>query len=451
MKNRIYTLSLLIGMLLSSVNAIAKETNTQSSFVVPIPSNTWSAPPLQGQFADEIRFMILQNNKYTLNKWYNETKHYLSQTQPYIDFGGTTEHIIRPAAHNAFTLVVSLQLHVYDASVTNVPEKQAWDITQRLIRSLAFRHKANSPEGGWGDQWQSALWASQVAQAAWLIWDKLPDRDRELVSRMVVHEADRFNNYTVPYYRDLDGNILSKGDTKAEENAWNSNVLAIATAMMPSHKHYDQWIQKLIELQLSAHATPEDTKKTTLVDGVSLQQVLNGSNLNSDGTVVNHDIIHPDYMSTFMHNVINGWMYKLGGKEVLQSSLYNGKLVYDALSQREYNGKTMYVKTDNGKASSSIYFPQGNDWGGKRQANYWLMDIIAHLYGWDHDASIKAINWAAVRNTEMLSMLNRDTTGQYYQAQSEDKFPSREAWFGSHIAWGYLGLWLYQNTPSVTR
>lgn len=451
MKNRIYALSLFIGMLLSVATANAKSANTLSALVVPIAENTWNAPPLQGQFADEVRFMIQQNNKYTLNKWYCDAKQYQQQTETYIDFGGTTEHFIRPAAHNAFTLAVSLRLHVYDASVTNVSEKQARAVTLRLIRSLAYRHKSNSPEGGWGDQWQSALWASQVAQAAWLIWDKLPDRDRELVSRMVVHEADRFNNYTVPYYRDLEGNILSKGDTKAEENAWNSNILAIATAMMPAHKHYDRWMQKLIELQLSAHATPEDTKNTTRVDGIPMNQLLKGSNLNSDGTVVNHDIIHPDYMSTFMHNIINGWMYKLAGKDLLESSLYNGDLVYYALSQQQYDGKTMYVTTQNGKASSELYFPQGNDWGGKRQANYWLMDVIAHLYGWDRDASVKAINWAAVRNTEMLAMLNRDTTGQYYQAQSEDKFPSREAWFGSHIAWGYLGLWLYQNAPSVTK
>lgn len=351
MKNIIYALSLLVAVLLSTATAKAKDTNTLSALVVPIPSNTWNTAPLQGKFADDIRFMIQQNNKYTLNKWYCDAKQYQQQTETYIDFGGTTEHFIRPAAHNAFTLAVSLQLRVYDASVTNVPEKQAWAITQRLIRSLAYRHRSNSSQDGWGDQWQSALWASQVAQAAWLIWDKLPICDRELVSRMVVHESDRFINYTVPYYRDLNGNILSKGDTKAEENAWNSNILSIATVMMPTHKHYDLWMQKNIELQLSAHATPEDTKKTTRVDGIPLIQLLKGSNLNSDGTVVNHNIIHPDYMSTFMHNVINGWMYKLADKDLLESSLYNGDLVYFALSQQKYDGKTMYVTTQSGKAS----------------------------------------------------------------------------------------------------
>ena len=165
--------------------------------------------------------------------------------------------------------------------------------------------------------------------------------------------------------------------------------------------------------------------------------------MNSDGTVINYNIMYPDYMTAFMHNVINAWMYELAGKQALQASLYNGDVIYRALTERLFNGKTMYLKTAEGKAFSLIYFPEGNDWGGKRQANYWLMDMMSHLYGWDYGASVSAKEWAAVCNKEMIFMLDCDTTGQYYQEVQEDKFPSREEWFGSHIAWGYLGLWLH--------
>ena len=47
----------------------------------------------------------------------------------------------------------------------------------------------------------------------------------------------------------------------------------------------------------SAYAMPEDTRKAIAVDGMVLNKVLNGSNMNSDGTVINHKIMHPDYMS----------------------------------------------------------------------------------------------------------------------------------------------------------
>lgn len=410
--------------------------------VVPIAPEMWNRPVPEGVFADEMRYMLRLNNKYTLNKWYYEIKHLQDQTGEYFDFGGRTEHFIRPVTHHVLTLGLCLKWKVYAPAVAQVSEQQATDVTVKLIRSVAYRHKSNMGEGGWGDQWQSALWAARLASAAWVMWDDLSASDREQVCRMMVHEADRFIDYKVPYYRDLEGNILTKGDTKAEENAWNANVLTIATAMMPKHPHYDKWMRKNIELQLSAYAMPEDARKGDVIDGVVLNEVLKGSNMDSDGTVVNHNILHPDYMSAFMLNGINVWIYELAGKPSLQSSLYNGDVVYTTFTDRLFNGKTMYQKTADGKASATIYFPEGNDWGGKRQANYWLMDVMAHLFGWDRNMSVKGLDWASARNKEMIYMLDRDTTGQYYQDIKEDRFPSREEWFGAHIAWGYLGIWL---------
>lgn len=429
-------------LLLCPATVTAGDTTSLRELVVPISPDKWKRPAPKGTFSDEMRYMLRLNNRYTLNKWYKEIKHFQDQTGEYFDFGGKTEHFIRPAAHHALTLGICLKTGVYDPSVSYVSEQEATKTTVQLIRSIAYRHKANIGRGGWGDQWQSALWAARAAHAAWILWDELSASDQELVCRMTVHEADRFLDYKVPYYRDLAGNILSEGDTKAEENGWNSNILAVATVMMPGHSHYKGWMRKLVELQLSAYAMPEDTRKAIAVDGMVLNKVLNGSNMNSEGTVINHKIMHPDYMSAFMLNTINAWTYELAGKECLQSSLYNGDVVYYALSERPFNGKTMYQKTADEKASSLIYFPEGNDWGGKRQANYWLMDVMADVYGWDRGAEVKAQEWAEARNKEMIFMLNRDTTGQYYQDKKEDTFPSREEWFGAHIAWGYLGWWL---------
>lgn len=431
----------LFSMFFCFERTVAEE-KTLQDLVIPISSSMWERKPPQGRFPEEMRYMLRQNNKYTVNKWYYGIKRFQDQSGEYLDFGGSTEHFIRPASHHAFTLALCLKLRVYDPKVTFVSEEKALDLSLNLIRSLAYRHKSNIGKDGWGDQWQSALWAAQVAEAGWFLWNELSNSDKELLCRMLVHEADRFIDYEVPYYRDISGNIISKGDTKAEENAWNSNILTIATAMMPDHEHFDCWMAKNIELQISAYATPEDLNKDIVVDGVQLNQILKGSNMESDGTVINHNILHPDYMTAFMLNTTNVWLYELAGRKGLQSSLYNGDKIYYALTEVLFNGNTMYQKVD-GKASSLIYFPEGNDWGGKRQANYWLMDIMAYLYGWDRNSSIKANEWAAVRNIEMINMINRDVTGQYYQDIKEDRFPSREEWFGNHIMWGYLGWWLH--------
>lgn len=439
-RNILFFLLCFCGALLNGY-AAGGNTDLQKQ-VVPISKKVWRCKVSRDTFVQNVQFLLQQNNKFILNQWYYDVKHFDKQQGEYLDFGGNTEHFIRPISHAAFTLALCLKLDVYDKNVTGVSDKKALQVVRQLVRSAAYRHKVNSGKNGWGDQWQSALWAAQVAEAAWMIWDKLPKADRELVCRMMVHEADRFLDYKIPYYRDRSGKIIFKGDTKAEENAWNSNILTIATAMMPKAVHFNQWMKKNIELQLSAYATPADMHKDTVIDGVKLSDFLQGSNVNDDGTVVNHSIIHPDYMVAFMHNGTNAWIYKMAGHQPLQSSTYNGDLIYYTLTERLFNGKTIYQKTKDGHASPRMYYPEGNDWGTGRQENYWLMDIMAHVFGWDAGLPVKAIDWAEARNKRMIEMMKRSTTGEFYQDKSENSFSSREEWFGAQIAWGYLGWWI---------
>lgn len=448
MWSRRSVLFILACLILFSFMGQASERHSDlQKLVVPISKKVWQRKLPQDSFAQDVQFLLQQNNKFILNQWYNEVKHFDAQKGRYLEFGGNTEHFIRPISHAAFTLAVCLKLNVYDEKMTGVSRKKAMEVVCRLVRSTAYRHKVNSGAEGWGDQWQSALWAAQVAEAAWLVWDKLPKQDRELVCRMMTHEADHFLDYQIPYYRDRCGKIIFKGDTKAEENAWNSNILTIATAMMPKAVHFDQWMKKNIELQLSAYAAPADLHKDTVIDGVKLCDFLQGSNVNEDGTVINHSIIHPDYMVAFMHNGTNVWVYQLAGLPPLQSSTYNGDLVYYALTERLFNGKTIYQKTKDGHASPVMYYPEGNDWGTGRQENYWLMDVMAYIFGWDENLPVKAMEWATVRNERMVEMMKRSTTGEYYQAKTENSFSSREEWFGAQIVWGYLGWWLHNSRP----
>lgn len=437
--------AILLFLFVNVLTCVYSQTNLRE-LVVPVDWTKFKTEKVnESDFMKEIRYLLTQSNRYGLNTWYNDLNKFSEQKGEYLDFGGKTEHFIRPVSHEAFTLALSLKLGIYDEKITGVPDYEALKKIVKLIKSAAFRHKVNSGVDGWGDQWQSALWASQIAEAAWLVWDKLNSEEQEIVCRMMVHEADRFIEYTVPYYRDFEGNIIYKGDTKAEENAWNSNILTIATVMMPEHPNYEKWMKKNIELQLSAYAAPDDIHRDLVVDGLQLNKFLKGSNINDDGTVINHNIVHPDYMVAFMHNATNVWIYALGCKNGLKSSVFNGERIYQAMTELKFDGKTICVRTQDGKPTSEMYFPQGNDWGTGRQDNYWLMDIMASIFGWDKQSDIKAMDWAKVRNVKMLEMIARNKTGQYYMDDSENSFKSREPWFGAQIAFGYLGLWLQQQ------
>ncbi|MFI3322139.1 MAG: hypothetical protein R3Y50_06400 [Rikenellaceae bacterium] len=412
--------------------------------VVEINPELFKTKLPKSKLAQETLYMLRLNNKYTLNKWYNELKQFNLDNSDYLDFKGKLEKDIRPTSHHIFALALTLKLNIYDSSVTNVSSDKAFQILERLISSVSYRHKANNPKQNeaWGKHWQSALWAAQIAQGAWLVWDRLSATDRDMVAKMVEFEADRFITIPAPYYMDKDGNVISKGNTRAEENAWNSGVITMAILMLPNHINVDKWRERNIEYQASAYCTPEDLVSDKMVDGVALNQILKGSNAYSNGTVVNHDILHPDYMTAIMLNFTNLIYHKLAEVEPLESSTYNCDLVYRALTVEEYGGKTMYQPTEKGKASSQIYFPEGNDWGGERQANYWLMDIFADIYKWGKKGEVKPKDWALERSKEMMRMISRDTTGQYYQSQKEDKFFSREEWIGQHLAYGYMALWL---------
>lgn len=431
---------ILTGMLLCGV-CLSAQAGELSRQVVPIRWDDRKTAPLKGEFAEEVIRLLQNTNKYAMNTWYNEVKKFGSQTGEYLDFGGKVERFIRPVSHEAFALALCLRLNLYDPAVAGVSKEEAIERTVKLIGSLAYRHKSNSGKEGWGDLWQSALWAAQAATAGWMMWDFLSPEQQEMVCRMVVHEADRFLDYKVPYYRDKQGNIIYKGDSKAEENAWNSNILVIAITMMPGHAHEQQWMDKALELIISAYAAPSDLLSKKKVNGFRLNEVLNGSNIEENGLVVNHKIIHADYMCSIMHNTLNVWMFGLAGMKAPQAAQMNGGKVYYALTDLDFDGKTIYVKEPGGGASCQMYYPQGNDWGYGRQDGYWLMDILAYSFGWDAHSSVKAADWAKARNRKMLEMQGRFTTGQYYGDRSENTFPSREEWFAAQIAFGYLGLW----------
>ena len=441
MKNTLIKLSFIL-ILFASFSLKASEAH----WVVPIAWNTFDLSPVEGAFADDVRKILLNTNKYGLNKSWNEVRGYASQTTPYLDLGGNTEHFVRPVSHEAFAIAISLKLNVYDPHYVGVSKEEAINRTTRMINSLAYHHKVNRGDKGWGDQWQSAFWAAQAAQAAWIMWEYLTPENRQLISKMIIHEADRFINYDVPYYKDLEENVLIKGDSKAEENAWNSNILTIASAMMPKHPHHKEWIAKSIELQISAYAAPSDTDSKQKINGFELNKILKGSNMEANGTVVNHRIIHPDYMVCIALNIMNIWNYSLAKQKSPAASLFNADKVYYALVDLKIkDGNTIYVKTPDGKASPQMYYPDGNDWGGKRQACYWLLDILAGIFNFDKNVSVKGFDWAKERNKKMLYMQSRDSSGQYYQGAKEDSFKTREEWVAKHAAFAYLGLWMQKN------
>lgn len=348
------------------------------------------------------------------------------------------ENAIRPWAHMCYVLAGEWY---FGADSAEIRDDLCVRVT-KLVRVLARNHCANASDG-WGDSWQSALWSSDVAFASWLLWDELDEETRIYVSKMVELEADRFLNYNVPYYADEDNRIAYPGDTKGEENAWNSKILALAVCMYPDHVHGREWESKLYEMMLSSTAKPEDTSKhielNSALTGEPIRIQIYGSNINSDGTVVNHNKVHVDYSSCILEGLSDAYIiYALSGKDIPDEITRSMAPIYTALVNvdlGEYNseksGRHFYERSENGTVLPGIDMPEVNDWGGNWYASYYLNDIMAECFALDAECTdgLKAMNWADAHINIVQQMLGRESErkckGQLFM-EEENNFVSGE-------------------------
>jgi hypothetical protein len=324
-----------------------------------------------------------------------------------------------------------IKLGLYDAGYTGVSERAALDICARLVRSVARQHKVNF-ENGWGSdrsgEWQGDFWAAVAGQAGWLTWELYDDNDKELIRKMVEWEANRRMIYTAPYYRKKDGTLVTQGDTKAEENAWNSNVLFLACAMMPHHDNCNKWYEKALELAISAYSHPKDVDSEAIVNGRPLKEWLNGSNTEDNYAVVNHNRIHPDYMAAATLNLWNASILTLGGKPTPEGVFHNVDKVYRALVEWEYPsppyaapGGTMYQA-----GNAEFYFPQGNDWGPCRYLTHGAFSAEVHAYGLDAKLSRNGAYWENIFLRRTQELQSRFDDGHMFGDAKECTYSLRE-------------------------
>ena len=340
-RGRLVAVGALISLAL--VGAQTAPAAASDNSVVPIGSSIVTTVPTDA-LTLQLKQILTNSNTYGVTTWWNTTKNFDAQSgSQYLSFGGTDEPSIRPSAAEAVGLATALRFGSYDPAATGVPTATATAQVVKLVSSLAYRHHSNST-GGWGVSyapgtpgspgWQTALWASAAGTSAWLMWGSLSATDQAYVKKMVESEANRLIGWTPPYYRNVAGTVLIPGDTKAEELAWDTNVLQLATAMMPNHANYAAWMDERLKLSLAAVARPDDLNATNgskVINGKALNVWLTGTNAYNDGTVVNHGIVHPEYQ-TFPAVIAFGAIDQaLAGKQTPYADLRGFPAFYNSL------------------------------------------------------------------------------------------------------------------------
>ncbi len=315
------------------------------------------------------------------------------------------EHFIRPNTGTIAGLSFLYRFGPYDESIVGLSRENLLnDIIVPMARYLITTHKTGSKptlDGKqWGDQWQSAHWAHMLGRAGWWIWNDLPVDVREGIRNVVRHEANRFVNKTPPHQ--------IKNDTKAEENAWNSQILSVAILLMPKHENRELWDKEFQKWALSSFLRPADSHSDKIVDGKPVSEQFTGANIHNDFTLENHRIVHPDYMTTFSLSMYCVLDFVMTNRKPPEAIFYNVPGVYENLK--------WFSLPDGG-----FVYPNGQDWRLFRNPDWFGSHILMVTFGKDPDA------WSlATQSFKTLEKMQARTTSGAIYLDEEFFFPSTQ-------------------------
>ena len=394
--------------------------------VTPIAWSSMDTTPVAGNAATAARQVLLTTNRYALSTWWPTTGQTLLAAPMDVNAQADGRDPVRRVSMEALALAVSLHTGAYDPAAVGVSADIAKSVAIAIIDTVAGKHIANRATG-WGDSWQSALWSSIAGRAGWFLWNDLPPATRTRVARMVEWEADQSLLVPLRLLRNRAGTVLTPGNTGSDEDSWYALAPALATAMLPDSPHWAAWRHEEELVQINGWARPADVTSTTTVDGVTKSAWLQGSNVENDGSVINHARVAPDYSTLTQHSADALMFAALVRKPAPQSTLAGLQAVHAAAYNVLYStpiylrpGGTVFTVS-----SSTVYYPQGCDWGTGQQLPFALFDAQAAAFGFAGNAA--AANQALLHTNAEAAMQARNANGATYpDGSAEYKYAGRE-------------------------
>ena len=270
---------------------------------------------------------------------------------------------------NADLSMICAFLVKYGKGKVTLPTNVSWsDLESMAKKSLAWAyatHKANklratTNNGYWGStaksdsQWESSLWAMSVAYSAFFQWDKLNNTQKNHIYKLLKAEC----NYELE--RDIPTGYA--GDTKAEENGWEADILAATLGLYPNDELAPKWFERLREFAINSYSHPADVNNINIIDewynNKTYADLYKGQNLYDDYSLQNHNLFHTSYQNVVMQELGEAAlalkMFQLGvnGEEKWKTNalMHNNQEVQDNI----LNWLAL--------ADGELAMPNGNDW-----------------------------------------------------------------------------------------
>lgn len=420
---------------------------TRQAFTVTKPSQALLTAQQANSDSAKTARKVLQNaNKYALNTWWNGEGKRL-QTLSFINLRDKMirqDDPVRRLSMEAFSLATALSTNTYDSTVTGVSKDVAIARTVQLIRYVHSQHVSNTVNG-WGSDWQGSLWSSYSGRAAWLLWDSLPEADKKQAINVVYYEANDAAGKAAEYQKNNRGEyIRGVGDTGSDSTSWWAMPMQLASVMLPNDPHAAIWKHTYIEFALASWARSSDLQNNTIVNGTTVSNWIDGSNVEPNGIVYNHNRIAPDYMTLMYQTLDDVWLNSVVGQPTPQASKQQIPGVYNAYTSVTYSGTryaspggTLYTPN-----SARIYYPEGIDWGDGQQLPYALVDAQVFAFG---IGSSTAEQYMKLHLKAASDMQARFTDGRMYTNDSELNYIGKEEHVSQIAAQLLLALHVAEN------
>ncbi len=279
---------------------------------------------------------------------------------------GSNEQGVRP---NADLSMICAFLYKYGKDKVTLPTGVTWaDVNKMARRSLVFAystHKANKLKtcaagDYWGSMsstdyvWESSLWSMSVAYSAFFQNDSLTTTQKQYVYNLVKAESNYELTRTIP--------TGFSGDTKAEENGWETNILACALGLYPNDALAAQWYERLRSFAINCYSQINDATDLTVIDPEyntkTVKDLYVGKNLYDDYSLQNHSYFHTSYQNVVMQELGESFL----ALKMFQTGLYGTeKWKTNALM---HNNQNVMDKILNklALADGELAMPNGNDW-----------------------------------------------------------------------------------------
>lgn len=350
--------------------------DTEGMVPSPTESSSWNDEFVaEEHMMSDLLQMLADFTPYMMTRW--------TETDSVIDgvragyfagnsVGQSNEDGVRTNADMA--MIAAFLAKEADGKVTWPRGVTSADLADKSHRALAYAcatHLANrqmrATDGRyWGsasveaNQWESSLWAFSVAMAAYYLDGRLSDALSESVYRLIKAECDYELQRSIP--------VGFKGDTKAEENGWEADILAAALGLYPDDKLAPRWFDKLRRFAVNSYSHMSDTEKTQPLDpeydDVSVAEMYLGQNLYPDYTLQNHDYFHTSYQNVVIQELGEAYL----AMSIMQGD--NPKWKTNALMHNVapvMNEVLLRLALPDGE----LAMPNGNDW------SMFLFDQIA--------------------------------------------------------------------------